>query len=907
MILLLYIIFVGLCWTPGETCDNKEYAAAYLPGDIVIGGLFPIHKGVSNLLEKTDNNSFVCNSLYLRSMIEALSMIYAIEKINNSTLLQGIKLGYEIHDTCSHTLKAIESTFKFIPDSEIFQNCANCSSRKEIGPIKAVVGETYSEISIAVSRTLGLYLIPQISPASSAATLSDKIRFPSFLRTVPSDTHQTRAIVELIKTFQWNWVGIIASDDDYGRSAQDLLNSLFKLEGICTAFSITVSSYVDDPRLQNTLESAVNYIKSSSTNVLVVIAKDPIVAKLIKACIRLNISRIWIASDSWSNSIEVMSLENIEMAGTFLGLNFKMGYIPGFKDYLSHLQYSVPGTINNFLEEYKELRFDCTEEYKKYLQCINSSSENCVFNGSLEFKSPLACQTDNLTLVKDDYLVKNIEWSKTYSTHLAVIAIANALNKVLCTNGVCEKKFDFSPSQVLENLKNGNFSFNDETFNFDSSGDALIGYDVLTWHITNSTPMIKIIGKYEISESKIHMNRSEIHWNTKNNEVPFSNCSKSCIPGYFRKYSYISCCYDCVLCAKDYYSPMADMTECLKCPSWQWSNNGSVQCTNRTIEYFEWKDPYAITLEVFWAIGFLLLLMSGILFAKHFDTPAVKAAGGYYSFLLMISLLISFVSIGFFVGEPNDTFCKVRQPLFGISFTISVSCILIKSIQILLAFESAEKGKVLVKLKYLPAVIIIALSVIQVLICTIWLVMNGPYRHDYSVNDAIVLKCDEGSYAAFGIMLGYIGLLALICFLLAYRGRKLPEKYNEARCITFSMLVYMFVWILFIPIYINTTSGMYLSAVQAVAILTSIFGVISCHLLPGCYILVFKIENCTREKYLQSIFSFYRGKRKVQSFCKDKINVVVHVASIKPDIVPIQSPQLTLGTNAKVRKRHYSY
>ncbi|XP_077145635.1 G-protein coupled receptor family C group 6 member A-like isoform X1 [Ranitomeya variabilis] len=906
MTLLLYIISVGLWWTPIQTCENKEHAAAYLSGDIVIGGLFPIHQGVSNLLEKTENNSFLCNSLYVRSMIEALSMIYAIEKINNSTLLQGIKLGYEIHDTCSHTLKAIESTLKFLPDLPILQNSADCSYRRNIGPIKAVVGETYSEISIAVSRILGLYLIPQISPASSAATLSDKIRFPSFLRTIPSDTHQTRAIVELIKTFQWNWVGIISSDDDYGRSAQDILNSIFKLEGICTAFSRTVPSYVDHPNLHASLESAVTDILSSTTNVLVVIAKDPIVAKLIKVCIQQNVSKIWIASDSWSNSMEVMSLENIQMAGTFLGLNFKMGYILGFEDYLSHLPSPGNETINNFLEEYRELRFECTEEYKQYLHCINSSSENCVFNRSLELKSPLACQMDNLSFGNDDYLVKNIEWSKTYSTHLAVIAIANALDKVLCTNGVCEKKFDFSPSQVLEKLKNGNFSLNDETFNFDSSGDALIGYDVLTWDVTNSATVIKLLGKYEISESKIHINKSLIHWNTKNNQVPFSNCSKSCIPGKFRKYSYISCCYECVLCAKDYYSPMADMTECLKCPSWQWSNNGSDRCTNRTIEYFDWKDPYAITLVVFLAIAFLLLILSAILFAKHFDTPAVKAAGGYYTFLLMISLLISMVSIGFFIGEPNNTICKIRQPLFGISFTISVSCILINSIRILIAFESAKKCKVLVQLKYLPAVIIIALGSIQVLICTLWLLMNGPYRHDYIVNDIIILKCDEGSYAAFGVMLGHIGLLALICFLLAYKGRKLPDKYNEARCITFSMLVYMFVWILFIPIYINTTSGMYLSAVQAVAILTSIYGVISCHLLPGCYILVFKRKTCTREKYLQSIFSFYRAKRNMQSFCKDKIKIEVPAATVQPYIVPIQSSQVALGSLAEARKRHYS-
>ncbi|XP_044147094.1 G-protein coupled receptor family C group 6 member A-like [Bufo gargarizans] len=837
-------------------------------------------------------------------MIEAFSMIYAIEKINNSTLLQGIKLGYEIYDTCSYPLKAVESTLKFIPDSAMRQNDSNCSNRKNPRPVKAVVGEIYSENSIAISQILSLHLIPQISPASSAPTLSDKVKFPSFLRTIPSDTHQTRAIVELIKTFQWNWVGIISSDDQYGRSAQELLNSLFKLEGICTAFSNPVPSYAGHPLLKDYLESALSSIRGSSTEVVIVIAKDPIVANLIQECIKLNISKIWIASDSWSDSKDVMSIKNIEKAGTFLGINFKMGHVIGFEDYLSNLQSLGHGAVNHFLEEYKELRFDCTEEYREYLQCVKSSSGNCSFNGSLEIKSPFACQIDNFSFANDDYLVKNIEWSRTYSTHLAVLAIANALDKVLCTNGVCKKWFDFSPSQLLEKLKNETFSFNGETFNFDSSGDALIGYDVLAWNLSTST--IEIVGKYEISENKISINRRLIQWNTETNQVPFSNCSKSCIPGYFRKYSYISCCYECVPCPKDYYSPMADMTECLKCSSLQWSTNGSDRCTNRTIEYFAWKDPYSITLVVFSVVGFLLVLITGVLFIYHFDTPAVKAAGGYYTFLLMISLLSSLVSIVFFIGEPTETLCKVRQPLFGISFTISVCCILMKSIQILIAFESAKRCKVLAPVKYLSPVVIITLSSIQMIICTLWLLMNGPYRQDDTMNDLIILKCNEGSYAAFGIMLGYIGFLALLCFILAYKGRKLPEKYNEARCITFSMLVYMFVWILFIPIYINTTSGMYLSAVQAVAILASIYGLITCHLLPGCYILIFKRETCTREKYLQSTLSFFRARTNVQTFCKAKLNVKFPAATLKPNVVTTQVPHLTLGYPLIVRKRHNS-
>ncbi|XP_018419030.1 PREDICTED: G-protein coupled receptor family C group 6 member A-like [Nanorana parkeri] len=882
-------------WIVTQTCTINEQAAALLPGDIMIGGLFPMHTGVSNLLRQSDNESFICTSLQTRSMIEALSMIYAIETINNSTLLQGITMGYKIFDTCSHTLKAVHSALKLIPESDV-NNITECSSRPTVYPVRAVVGETYSEISIAVSRLLGNYIIPQISPASSASTLSDKIRFPSFLRTVPSDTFQTKAIVELIKTFQWNWVGIVSSDDEYGRSALDLLNDLFKNNEICTAFSKIVSSYVDHPSLQSSINTVIEELGASTTNVVVVIAKGPIVSKLLKACIKANISKIWIASDSWSNSLEVLSTEDIEKVGTVVGINFKMGYVKGFEDYLRNLQPPGQGTVNHFLEEYQQLRYNCTQTFREYLECINSS-KNCTLDDSLIMKSPLACQEGYLPFLNDNYLAENIEWSKTYSTYLAVLAIAQACNNLLCKSGKCINDTNFSPTQLLEELKNNNFSYNGDTFKFDSSGDLLIGYDVLTWQSVNQTKEVRIIGEYTTLNGSVIINRSLLLWNTDQNQVPFSNCSKSCLPGYYRKYSYISCCNECVACTENYYSPNADMTECQKCTLNQWSKNGSSHCENRTIEYFKWNDPFAITLVTFAAVGALVVLLSMCLFMKNGDTPAVKAAGGHYTYLFMISLLCSLASIGFFIGEPNNTVCKIRQPLYGISFTVSVSCILIKSMRILLAFESASRGKKLVTLTYQPIMIVSTLTGIQISICIIWLVLKGPYFIDiYNIPEHIIFLCDEGSYVAFGIMLGYIGLLALVCFLLAYKGRKLPEKYNEARCITFSMLVYMFVWLLFIPIYVNISSGVYPSAVQALAILASIYGMISCHILPVCYIVIFKRASCNREKYLQSTFMFYRAKRSVFSVCQKPPDKEAPFTKTKQDIEAVQV----------IRKRHKS-
>ncbi|XP_075453822.1 G-protein coupled receptor family C group 6 member A-like isoform X2 [Ascaphus truei] len=334
---LVYVLASCFLWRLVPSCDIHEQAIARLPGDIMIGGIFPIHKGVFNLLERTNADDFICTGLDLRHMIKALSMIYAIENINNSTLLPGITLGYEMYDSCSDPLKAIQATLRLIPESVTIKNVTECNQTEVIPAVKAVVGEQYSEMSISMSRILSIHFIPQISPASSAATLSDKVRFPSFLRTVPSDTHQTKAIAKLIRTLGWNWVGVITSDDDYGRSALHYLNIFLREEGICTAFSQIISTYVDHPSLPGEISNITNELVNCSANVVVVFVKAPIVIKLFKESIRRNISRTWIASDIWSNSNSVSRMENIEKVGTILGLNFKLGHVPGFAEFLKNL------------------------------------------------------------------------------------------------------------------------------------------------------------------------------------------------------------------------------------------------------------------------------------------------------------------------------------------------------------------------------------------------------------------------------------------------------------------------------------------------------------------------------------------------------------------------------------------
>lgn len=298
------------------------------------------------------------------------------------------------------------------------------------------------------------------------------------------------------------------------------------------------------------------------------------------------------------------------------------------------------------------------------------------------------------------------------------------------------------------------------------------------------------------------------------------------------------------------------MDQCLSCDKdEEWSRKGSSRCTPKEHLYFSWNNIFAVVLLALSALGILLVLLVSALFLHQRETPVVKAAGGPLSQAILFSLVISYISAIMFVGRPNNLQCRARQVLFGISFTLCVSCILVKTLQILLAFQFNPELQVVLRKLYKPYAIIIICVALQAVTCTVWLVLKSPYHHTIRQQTTVLEHCHEGSYLAFGVMLAYIAILSFVCFICAFKGRKLPEQYNEAKFITFSMLLYLISWLLFVPIYV-TTSGMYLPAVEMVVILMSNYGILSCHFFPKCYIIFFKREQNTKSAFRKTLYEY---------------------------------------------------
>ncbi|KAM3936869.1 vomeronasal type-2 receptor 26-like [Leptodactylus fuscus] len=281
-----------------------------------------------------------------------------------------------------------------------------------------------------------------------------------------------------------------------------------------------------------------------------------------------------------------------------------------------------------------------------------------------------------------------------------------------------------------------------------------------------------------------------------------------------------------------------DSDNCQRCPEDEWPNEGKDNCVVLDYEFFSYGTD--VLSSVFSTISILLSLITvsiiGI-FTLFRNTPIVRANNRNLSFILLSSLIFSLLSVFLFIGRPVDITCMVRQICFGTFFTVAVSSVLAKTIIVYIAFkatrpDSSWRKCVGVKLPYS---VVLVCSSIQIVNAVIWLSVSPPYQ-EYNLDypGKIIIQCNEGSVLAFYLMLGYMGFLAVLSFFLAFMVRTLPDIYNEAKYITFSMLVFCSVWICAIPAYLSST-GKHMVIVEIFAILCSGGGILSCMFLPKCY------------------------------------------------------------------------
>ncbi|XP_064408872.1 extracellular calcium-sensing receptor-like [Latimeria chalumnae] len=857
MALLLLLFFAASCESTQLGCKlpSLKLKGARKDGDVIIGGIFPVTQSGfvtdNHFMEKPEPPS--CKIFVLNEHRFLQAMIFAIEEINqNSNLLPNITLGYSVYNSCYLASRALEGTLWMTTGQDEPVPNYRCASHT---PFAAIIGSGLSGTSIAIARLLGLYRYPQISYYAGADILSDKLQFPSFFRTLPRGKVRTISIVRLLVHFGWTWMGILVEDTEFGQLSIQSLNEELVTTNVCIGFTEKVPMIPSTQRINH----IVDVIKKSTVNVILIICYESYLVPLMEEVSRQNITgKIWVATASSSTSKDLFKKHRARTLVGTIGIAFSKAEIPGFRDFLLNLH---PHTSQNnmLLENFWEDAFGC--------KWPNADTNQIAAANALHEDIKFCNGRENLNELDIPYLDVS-ELRIEYNVYNAVYAAAHALHDLhMCkpgegpfSHGSCASIHDFEPWQILHYVKNVHFKTKrGEEMYFDDEGNPPPVYDIINWHLTPDGNLKYVdVGQVDISKpfgKELTINSSAFVWNGGDTEIPRSVCSESCPPGYRKavRQGEPICCFDCIQCSEGEISNQTDSSDCLECPYDHWSNDRRDKCIPKPIEFLSYKELLGAILSSISLFSSLIPAVILCTFIRYRNTPIVKANNRELSYVLLLALVLCFLCCLIFIGQPMVVTCILRQAVFGIVFALCVTCVLAKTIMVVIAFKATNPDSNLKKWvgPKLPNTIVFVCTLLQVIICIAWLSSSPPFPEQNMKSEPgkIIIECNEGSTVAFWCMLGYMGLLAIISFIVAFLARSLPGSFNEAKFITFSMLVFVCVWLSFIPAYLST-KGKYMVAVEIFAILASSAGLLACIFFPKCYIILLRPDINTRENLI---------------------------------------------------------
>ncbi|XP_055466711.1 taste receptor type 1 member 2 [Psammomys obesus] len=833
---LLFLLLRALT-KPAELVENSDF---HLAGDYLLGGLFSLHANAKSVSHLNYLQVPKCNEYDMKVLGYNLmqAMRFAVEEINNhSTLLPGVLLGYEMVDVCYLT-NNIHPALYFLAQEDYFLPLLKDYSQY-MPRVVAIIGPDNSESTITVSSLLSYFLIPQITYSAISDKLKDKRRFPAVLRTVPSANHHIEAMVQLMLHFHWNWIVVLVSNDSYGRENSHLLSQRLGSTGdICIAFQEILPrpepGQAMGPEEQAQLDNILDKLWRSTARVVVVFSPELTLHNFFLEVLRRNITGVvWIASESWAIDPVLHKLTELRHTGTFLGVTTQRVFIPGFSEFRVRRAKSGHPMLNK-----TNLKATCNQDCDACLNMTESYS--------------------NVLMLSGERVV--------YSVYSAVYAVAHALHRFLrCSQVHCTKE-TVHPWQLLREIWHVNFTLLGNQLFFDQQGDMPLLLDIIQWQWDLSQNPFQSIASYSPIEKRLTY-ISDVSWDTPNNTIPLSTCSKSCQPGYMKKpVGLHPCCFECLDCQPGtYLNHTADEFNCLPCPGSMWSNKNDITCFKRRLVFLEWHEVSTIVVAILAALGFLSTLAILFIFWRHFQTPIVRSAGGPMCFLMLVTLLLVFGMMPVYVGPPTVFSCFCRQAFFTISFSICLSCITVRSFQIMCVFKMARRLPRAYGLwmryhgPYVFVVFVTAIKVTLVAGNMLATTINPTARTDPDDPNIMILSCHPNYRNGLLFNTSVNLLLSVLGFSFAYMGKELPTNYNEAKFITLCM-AFSFTSTISLCTFMTVHDGVLVTIMDILVNVLNFLAINLGYFGPKCYMILFYPERNT-SAYFNSMIQGYTMRK----------------------------------------------
>ncbi|XP_077319442.1 vomeronasal type-2 receptor 26-like [Lithobates pipiens] len=755
-----------------------------------------------------------------------LLMTLVVQEINqNPDLLPNVTLGYHIFSTCSDPKKTLGYATKILSGEKEAPNYY-CKGH---GEVAGFIGDSNFHSSHAMAQLLSLYRYTQVSYRVTDIRLSDGKLYPTLFHMTPDNRIRYAAIIKFLQYFGWNWVGIILSDDGSSDDESQELSKILSQHGICVDYIIKLTlDIVHD------------------TEGLIIISKSK--AKVVIVC------ETFTSHFYYFSQLIPSALENI----TFI-------FPPSWSKISSKINEDLTAINCSFIFLWAQkvyVQFHNPEYGVTFSRCLTDPILEDIWISLFSCLSPHPRKNDffNLFYNISAKPCRGVKYWKAFDyytslpfyAYRAVNILANALHWMYMKKNKSEQNgFQHRLHKYVRNVHYMEQS--GVKIYFNERKEVPTNLILESWVFANSTCYsyheIAIIRPDVVLEMLNNLSNPKF-W--KRGKIPVSRCSDPCLPGSRKKIGSTihKCCYECVPCPEGEISNISDSENCMKCPDDEWPNEKKDRCVPKFIEFLSYTDDPIVV--VFLAVSILCCLLTGFIlgiFIHYRDTPIVKANNRNLSYLLLVSIMLSFLCVFLFLGHPVDVTCMLRVTSFGVIFSVSISSLLAKSIMVCIAFKATKPGSPWRRWMgtKLPNFIICVFSLVQIIICVTWLSISPPFQDQdtHSYQGKIIIQCNEGSVIGFYSVLGYMGLLAAVSFIIAFLARTLPDSFNEAKYITFSMLVFCSVWIAMIPAYLSTR-GKYMVAVEVFAIMASSSGLLGCIFFPKCYIILIRPDLNTK-------------------------------------------------------------
>nr|XP_042106812.1 metabotropic glutamate receptor 6 isoform X2 [Ovis aries] len=772
-----------------------------LTGGLTLGGLFPVHaRGAAGR---------ACGQLKKEQGVHRLeAMLYALDRVNaDPELLPGVRLGARLLDTCSRDTYALEQALSFVQalirgrdGEEAAVRCPGGVPPLRTAPperVVAVVGASASSVSIMVANVLRLFAIPQISYASTAPELSDSTRYDFFSRVVPPDSYQAQAMVDIVRALGWNYVSTLASEGNYGESGVEAFVQISReAGGVCIAQSIKIPR---EPKPGEFNKVIKRLMETPNARGIIIFANEDDIRRVLEAARQANLTGhfLWVGSDSWGAKISpVLNLEDVAVGAITI--------LPK--------RASIDG----------EERIGRDSAYEQ--------------EGKVQF-------------VID-----------------AVYAIAHALHSMhqaLCPGhtGLCPAMEPTDGRTLLQYIRAVRFNGSAGTpVMFNENGDAPGRYDIFQYQATNGSAgsgSYQAVGQWA---ETLRLDVEALQWSGDPREVPESQCSLPCGPGERKKMvKGVPCCWHCEAC--DGYRFQVDEFTCEACPGHMRPTRNHTGCRPTPVVRLSWSSP--------WAAPPLLLAVLGIMatttvvgtFVRHNNTPIVRASGRELSYVLLTGIFLIYAITFLMVAEPGAAVCATRRLFLGLGTSLSYSALLTKTNRIYRIFEQGKRSVTPPPFISPTSQLVITFSLtsVQVVGVLAWLGAQPPHSViDYEEQRTVdpeqargVLKCDMSDLSLIGC-LGYSLLLMVTCTVYAIKARGVPETFNEAKPIGFTMYTTCIIWLAFVPIFFGTAQSAEKIYIQTTTLTVSLSLSASVSLgmlyVPKTYVILFHPEQNVQKR-----------------------------------------------------------